>query len=247
VDELPTGVLTFLFTDMEGSTRLLGEIGRERYAVVLREHKRLLAEVVGRHSGRVVDDEGDGIFAVFGRARDGVVAAAEAQSVLRHHPWEGGAEPRVRIGLHTGEAELSGDAYIGLAVHRARRICEAAEGRQTMLSSTTRDLAEDELPDGIVLRDVGERRLKDIRRPERLAEIVGEDAMPGRRVRLEVEVERPQAPEWMSTRNLWITIGLAVGVGIPVASLFAAQGAAGLVALVVLVALIPVVVRGLRR
>ena len=92
--------------------------------------------------------------------------------MLEEHDWGDDGAPRVRIGMHTGEAELSGDAYVGLAVHRARRICEAAEGGQTMMSSTTRDLAEDDLPKEIVLRDAGERRLKDIRRPETLVALI---------------------------------------------------------------------------
>jgi class 3 adenylate cyclase len=209
VGELPTGVLTFFFTDMEGSTRLLAQIGRERYARVLSEHKRLLEEVVAKHGGRVVDDEGDGIFAVFARARDAVVAASESHRALDEHDWDDGAAPRVRVGLHTGEAERAGDAYVGLAVHRARRICDAAEGGQTMLSSTTRDLAEDELPEGLVLRDVGERRLKDIQRPERLSELATGPAKPRRRVRVEVEHEQAW-PEWLSWRNLAIA---AVAIG----------------------------------
>jgi class 3 adenylate cyclase len=213
--ELPTGVLTFFFTDMEGSTRLLTQIGRERYARVLAEHKRLLEEVVARHGGSVVDDEGDGIFAVFGRARDAVVAASESHRALDAHDWGDAAAPRVRVGLHTGEAELAGDAYVGLAVHRARRICDAAEGGQTMLSSTTRDLAEDELPEGLLLRDVGERRLKDIRRPERLSELATDAAKPARRIRLEVEHEQAWPPAWMTARNLVIaalTIGGVVAL-----------------------------------
>jgi class 3 adenylate cyclase len=209
VGELPTGVLTFFFTDMEGSTRLLAQIGRERYARVLGEHKRLLEEVVTEHGGRIVDDEGDGIFAVFGRARDAVVAASETHRVLAEHNWGDGAAPRVRVGLHTGEAELAGDAYVGLAVHRAHRICDAAEGGQTMLSSTTRDLAEDELPEGLLLRDVGERRLKDIQRPERLSELATGPAKPGRRLRLEVEHEQAW-PAWLTWRNLVIA---AVAIG----------------------------------
>jgi class 3 adenylate cyclase len=247
VADLSTGVLTFLFTDMEGSTRLLAEIGRERYGHVLREHKRLLTEVVGRHGGRVVDEEGDGIFAAFGRARDAVVAAAEAQRVLEEHDWGDDGAPRIRIGMHTGEAELSRDAYVGLAVHRARRICEAAEGGQTMMSSTTRDLAEDDLPKEIVLRDAGERRLKDIPRPEKLSEVVPPASTSGRRMRFEAEMEQSSPPDWMTAHTLWIVFGLAIVVGVPLVTAFVGAGIAGLVALVVLVALIPVVVRGLRR
>jgi class 3 adenylate cyclase len=201
VDELPTGVLTFLFADMEGSTRLLGRIGRERYAQVLGEYKSLLREMVARHAGRVVDDEGDGVFAVFPRARDAVAAAAESQRELADRDWGDGVELHVRIGLHTGEAEVAGERYVGLAVHRAHRICDAAEGGQTLLSSTTRDLAEDGLPDGIALRDAGERRLKDIPRPERLAELVAEGQSPARRIRVEVDVGKPRLPRWLTRKR----------------------------------------------
>ncbi len=212
MSELPTGVVTFCFTDMEGSTRLLTQIGREQYAYVLGEHKRLLKEVVARNGGTVVDDEGDGIFAVFTRARDGVLAASESHQALADHDWSDGAAPRVRIGLHTGEAELAGDAYVGLAVHRARRICEAAEGGQTMLSGTTRDLAEDELPEGVLLRDAGKRRLKDIPRPERLSELAVDADRPSGRVRIEVQMDHSWHLGWPRRRNLLIAAGIAIAV-----------------------------------
>jgi len=154
-----------------------------------------------------VDDEGDGVFAVFGRAKQAVVAASEAHRDLEEHDWGDADGPRVRIGLHTGEAERAGDALVGLAVHRARRICDAAEGGRTMLSSTTRDLAEDDLPPGLVLRDAGERRLKDIPRPERLSELVEvADLAPARRIRVEVQMEKGWPP---SRRTLLIAGGIA--------------------------------------
>jgi class 3 adenylate cyclase len=207
VGELPAGVVTFFFTDMEGSTRLLARIGRERYARVLAEHKRLLEDAVTRNGGTIVDDEGDGVFAVFGRAKEAVVAASEAHRDLEEHDWGDADGPRVRIGLHTGEAERAGDALVGLAVHRARRICDAAQGGRTMLSSTTRDLAEDDLPPGLVLRDAGERRLKDIPRPERLSELVEvADLAPARRIRVEVQMEKGWPP---SRRTLLIAGGIA--------------------------------------
>jgi class 3 adenylate cyclase len=217
VGELPGGIVTFFFTDMEGSTRLLARIGRERFARVLAEHKRLLEETITRNGGTVVDDEGDGVFAVFGRVRDAVVAAIEAHRDLEEHDWADGDAPRVRIGLHTGEAERSGDAFVGLAVHRAHRICDAAEGGRTMLSSTTRDLAEDDLPPGLVLRDAGERRLKDIPRPERLSELVEVADLPaGRSIRVEVEMEHGWPP---SSRTILIVAGIAAAIAALVALL----------------------------
>jgi class 3 adenylate cyclase len=216
VGELPAGVVTFFFTDMEGSTRLLTQIGRERYASVLGEHKRLLEDAVARNGGTIVDDEGDGVFAVFVRARDAVAAAADSHSDLAAHEWGDGAAPRVRIGLHTGEAERSGDALVGLAVHRAHRICDAAEGGRTLLSSTTRDLAEDDLPPGLVLRDIGERRLKDIARPERLTELLAESDEPTtRRIRVEVEMERGWPP---SGRTILIAAGVLLVIAAVVAA-----------------------------
>jgi YVTN family beta-propeller protein len=171
MSELPVGTVTFLFTDIEGSTQLLKELG-PRYAEALAEHQRILREVVAVHGGREVDTQGDSFFVAFGRAKDAVAAAADAQRDLAAHPWPAGAPVKVRMGLHTGEPRLGGERYVGLGVHKAARIAAAGHGGQVLLSRTTRELVEDELPPGVTVRDLGERRLKDMDRPEHLSQLV---------------------------------------------------------------------------
>jgi YVTN family beta-propeller protein len=172
--ELPTGTVTFLFTDIEGSTRLEREL-RERYGEVLAEHQRLLREAFAAHGGHEVDTQGDSFFYVFPRAKAAVDAAVEAQRALTSHAWPEGAEVRVRMGINTGEASLEGGRYVGFAVHRAARISAAGHGSQILLSSSTRELVEHDLPSGEVVRDLGERRLKDLPRPERIHQLVVEE------------------------------------------------------------------------
>ncbi|MFN2556468.1 MAG: adenylate/guanylate cyclase domain-containing protein, partial [Nitriliruptorales bacterium] len=164
--QLPTGTVTFLFTDIEGSTRLLESL-KEDYPRLLEEHARLIRRVVERIEGHEVGTEGDSFFLVFTSARTAVAAAAEMQRELA----ESGIPLRVRAGLHTGEGRLGGDDYIGLDVHRAARIAEVGHGGQVLLSRTTRDLVENDLPAGIALRDLGEYRLKDLSRPEHLHQL----------------------------------------------------------------------------
>ncbi len=165
---LPTGTLTFLFSDIEGSTRLLVSLG-ERFTDVLEEHQRLLREAF--NAGREVGTEGDSFFVVFGSARDAVVAAAAAQRALAAHPWKHAAGVRVRIGLHTGEGRLGGDNYVGLDVHRGARIAAAAHGGQVLLSETTGALVAGDLPEGVTIRDLGEHQLKDLARREHLFQL----------------------------------------------------------------------------
>jgi predicted ATPase/class 3 adenylate cyclase len=169
---LPTGTVTFLFTDLEGSTRLLQQLGATRYAQVRTDHERLLRAAVSAHDGREVDTQGDSFFVVFPTAHDAVAAAAEAQRALAAHNWPEEAIVRVRMGLHTGAPTLTGDRYVGLDVHRAARIAAAGHGGQVLLSQTTRDLVEDALPAGAPVRDLGPHRLKDLQRPEHLFQLV---------------------------------------------------------------------------
>jgi class 3 adenylate cyclase len=153
--ELPGGTVTFLFTDIEGSTRLEREL-RDRYGDMLADHRRLLREAFGRYSGHEIDTQGDSFFFVFPRARDAVAAAVAGQRALAEHAWPDGQAVRVRIGMHTGEATLDDGRYVGLAVHRAARISAAGHGGQILLSSSTRDVVEDDLPAGQRLADLGE-------------------------------------------------------------------------------------------
>lgn len=168
--ELPSGTVTFLFTDIEGSTRLLQQL-RGRYAEVLETHHRLLRAAFEEFGGQELDSQGDAFFVVFRRAKDAISAAVAAQRALAAHPWPDGLAVRVRMGLHTGEPSLSEAGLVSLAVHRAARISSAGHGGQVLLSGTTCDLVEDELPDDVRVRNLGEHRLKDLDRPERLFQL----------------------------------------------------------------------------
>jgi predicted ATPase len=157
--ELPSGTVTFLFTDVEGSTRLLHEVG-DAYAGLLAEHRRRLREVFAEHGGVEVDTQGDAFFVAFSRARDAVTAARDGQEALGEGPI------RVRMGLHTGEPVLTEEGYVGMDVHRAARIAAAGHGGQVLVSRSTRDLVD---PDD--LRDLGRHRLKDLTAPERIYQL----------------------------------------------------------------------------
>ena len=166
--DLPSGAVTFLFTDIEGSTRLV-KLLRERYGEVLQEHQRLLREAFAAHRGHEVDTQGDSFFVAFSSARDALLAAVEGQLALSSHSWPKGVRIKVRMGLHTGQAVAAGDRYTGLAVHRAARIGAAGHGGQILVSQATQTLLEDEEEDlHIHLRDLGDQRLKDLDRPVRL-------------------------------------------------------------------------------
>ncbi|HLX59132.1 MAG TPA: tetratricopeptide repeat protein [Ktedonobacteraceae bacterium] len=168
--ELPTGTLTLLFSDMEGSTRLLQQVG-ERYASVLADCRHLMRSAFAQHHGHEVDTQGDAFFVVFARASDAVAAAVAVQRALCAHAWPDGVTVRVRIGLHTGEPTLTATGYVGLDVHHAARIMSAAHGGQILLSQTTHDLLQHALPEDMSLRDLGEHYLKDLQRPSRLFQL----------------------------------------------------------------------------
>ena len=131
--ELPHGTITFLFTDIEGSTRLLKQLG-ERYATARADHHRILRAAFEEHDGQEIDTQGDAFFVAFRRAKDAVAAAAAAQRGLAANEWPDGTELRVRMGMHTGEPSVSNEGYLGLGVHRAARICSAGHGGQVLLS-----------------------------------------------------------------------------------------------------------------
>src|SRR5438067_7247561 len=169
--ELPTGTVTFLFTDIEGSTRLLQEIG-DRYAGVRDEHAAIVRRAIARGGGVEVSTAGDSFFAVFRDPVGAVKAAVAAQRDLATHDWAHGAPVRVRMGLHTGEGALGIDGYVGIDVHRAARISAAAHGGQVILSDATRGLVERAPPSESSLRDLGPHRLRDITEPAHLYDIV---------------------------------------------------------------------------
>ncbi|MGH3136217.1 MAG: ATP-binding protein [Gaiellaceae bacterium] len=165
--DLPSGTVTFLFTDVEGSTRLLREHGA-RYAAMLDEHRRVLRQAFETHHGVEVDTQGDAFFVAFSSAAEAVAAAQEAQRALEGGPI------RVRIGVHTGEPLVTAEGYVGIDVHRAARIAAAGHGGQIVLSETTRRLMDGDMP----VRDLGEHRLKDLTGAERLCQLGEADYPP---------------------------------------------------------------------
>jgi YVTN family beta-propeller protein len=175
VTERPRGTVTFLFTDVEGSTRLV-KLLRDRYGSLLAAHQRLLREAFAAHGGEEVDTQGDSFFYVFSRARDAAAAAADGERALAAHEWPEGAEFRVRMGMHTGEPNVTEEGrYHGIGVNRTARIMAAGHGGQVLVSQATASvLADDEL-EGITLRDLGEHKLKDLDRPERIYQLEIQD------------------------------------------------------------------------
>jgi predicted ATPase/class 3 adenylate cyclase len=166
-DDLPTGTVTFVFTDVEGSTRLLHEIGVENYAAALRKHRKILRDAFGRHGGVEIDTQGDAFFVVFPTAPGALAAASEAVKGL-------GAGPiRVRVGVHTGTPLLTDEGYVGWDVHRAARIAGAGHGGQVVVSASTAALLE-----GVPLRDLGMHRFKDLAAAERVYQLGDDDFGP---------------------------------------------------------------------
>jgi class 3 adenylate cyclase/DNA-binding CsgD family transcriptional regulator len=174
---LPEGTVTFLFTDIEGSTRLLERLGRDRYGQLLEQQRTLLRTAVEAGGGAEVDATGDSLLAVFSSAGGAVAAAVAAQRALAAERWPQQEELRVRMGLHTGEATLGRDGYVGIALHRGRRVCEAAHGGQILASSATQAIVAADPPDGIAFQPVGEVRLAGFEQPEQLHQVVA-DGLP---------------------------------------------------------------------
>jgi predicted ATPase/class 3 adenylate cyclase/DNA-binding CsgD family transcriptional regulator len=168
---LPEGTVTLLFTDIAGSTQLLLQLG-DRYEGVLTTCRQLLRTAFQQWNGYEVDTQGDAFFVVFARATDAVSAAVAAQRSCTSHSWPEGVEVRVRMGLHTGEPERSAEGYVGLDVHLTARLLSAAHGGQILLSRTTQELVEHDLPEDVSLRDLGVYHLKDFHDPKRLFQVV---------------------------------------------------------------------------
>src|SRR5262245_53111948 len=163
--ELPSGTVTLLFSDIEGSTNLLRELG-DGYAEALAEHHDAFRTAFAEHDGVEVDTQGDAFFAAFARASEAVAAAAEIQSRLSSGPI------RVRMGLHTGEPRITDEGYMGMDVHRGARVCAAGHGGQVLLSQTTRELVD------VEVTDLGQHRLKDLLEPQRLYQLGAEEFPP---------------------------------------------------------------------
>jgi len=168
--ELPSGTVSLLFSDIEGSTLLLSRLG-PTYADALDGHRQVLRLALAAHGGTEMGTEGDSFFVVFPTAEGAVRAAVRAQRDLESYPWPGGERVRVRIGIHTGTPQVHEDDYVGMDVHRAARIAASAHGGQVVLSSVAAELARDGLPEGVELRDLGSHHLKDIPEAERLFQL----------------------------------------------------------------------------
>ena len=170
LSDLPTGTVTFLFTDIEGSTRLVQGLG-EAYPQLLEQHHDIVRSAVEANDGLVVSTEGDSFFAVFSAAPAALRAAIEAQLALEGHPWPDDARIRVRMGLHSGEGRIGAGSYVGVEVHRGARIGAAGHGGQVLVSASAADLSERALPPEVSLIDLGEHRLKDLLQPERIFQV----------------------------------------------------------------------------
>jgi class 3 adenylate cyclase len=168
MQELPGGTVTFVFTDIEGSTELLKQLG-ERYGQVLTQHRRIVREHFS--AGIEIDTQGDAFFFAFPRAREAVAAAVDVQRAHAAAEWPDGSVVRVRIGLHTGEPSVGEEGYLGLDVVRAARICSAGRGGSVLLSESTRALVGSALPEDVSVFPLGEHHLKDIDEPERVYEL----------------------------------------------------------------------------
>jgi class 3 adenylate cyclase len=178
---LPSGTVTFVFSDIEGSTGLLKRLG-ERYEDVIRDHRRIVRESFAASDGVEIDSQGDSFFWAFARARDAVTGAVSAQRAHAEHAWPDGERVRVRMGLHTGEPAVGAEGYLGVDVVRAARLAATGRGGSVLLSETTRALLGSSLPDGVSVHAVGERQLKGLDEPERIYEL----AIDG--------VEQPEEP-----------------------------------------------------
>jgi YVTN family beta-propeller protein len=230
---LPSGAVTFVFTDIEGSTRLVRQL-KAHYAEVLAEHQRLLREAFSQHGGHEIDTQGDAFFYAFASAHEAVLAAITGQRALLGHAWPEDTPVRVRMGVHTGLATPSNGRYTGLAVHRAARICAAAHGGQVLLSQATQSLLEDEEEElALRLEDLGEQRLKDIERPVRLFQVVA-DGLPKEFPPLRGDAEGPAddgAPVPLPFYRRRLALGTGAAVLAALASvlvLLLADGSGGL-------------------
>ena len=196
--DLPSGTVTLLFTDIEGSTQLLQQLGRQRYSEVLEQHRRLVRETASSHSGQEVEMQGDSFLLAFRRARDAVACAAAIQ---RRQP-EADPRIRVRIGIHTGEPDVTAERlYVGIDVHRAARLMSVAHGGQVVLSQQSSQLVASELPEDLQVRHLGEFRLRSINQPESISQLVI-DGAPS-----EYPPLRGAAPTSTSSRRRRIRVG----------------------------------------
>jgi class 3 adenylate cyclase len=201
---LPSGTVTFLFSDIEGSTSLLKALGDEEYAELLRTHRSLVRETFGLYHGQEIDTQGDAFFYSFHRAREAVAAAVAVQRAHNDQAWPQGVSVRMRLGLHTGEPAIGDEGYTGLDVVRASRIAAVGRGGQVLLSDTTRAIVAGDLPQGVTIHSLGDQRLKDIDQPEPLHELtiddvpVSQQVAPGSKADLGIPAEAlAKMPDWV--------------------------------------------------
>jgi class 3 adenylate cyclase len=201
---LPSGTVTFLFSDIEGSTSLLKELGDEPYAELLRTHRSLVRETFGLYHGQEIDTQGDAFFYSFHRAREAVAAAVAVQRAHNDQAWPQGVSVRMRLGLHTGEPAIGDEGYTGLDVVRASRIAAVGRGGQVLLSDTTRAIVAGDLPQGVTIHSLGDQRLKDIDQPEPLHELniddvpVSDVAAPSSKAEMGIPAEAlAKMPDWV--------------------------------------------------
>jgi N-acetylmuramoyl-L-alanine amidase len=206
--ELPSGTITFLFTDIEGSTQLLKRFGG-RYAALLATHRQLLREAAAASGGSEMGSEGDAMFFWFPRVRQAVTAAAESQRALTGHDWAEGEAIRVRMGLHTGEPEVVESEYVGMGLHHAARISNAAHGGQVLLSSTTAGVIADDSPPGMTVRCLGDFQLKDMDGPESLYQL-DVDGLPSEFPPLRAELVEAPKRSWRAHRGLTAILGVSL-------------------------------------
>lgn len=184
------GTVTFVFTDIAGSTELVKRLG-DRYAEVLSAHRAIVRAEFTTRGGQELDTQGDAFFYCFERARDAVAAAVAAQRSLAAHSWPDDAEVRVRMSIHTGEPVVGEEGYVGIDVHRAARICSAAHGGQVLLSATTAALVSGAaMPEGVSKHDLGDVHLKDLDEAERVVQL-DIDGLPSSFPPLRAEQEKP--------------------------------------------------------
>jgi class 3 adenylate cyclase len=191
MSSLPGGTVTFVFTDIEGSTQLLQELGDEGYGQVSGDHRRLVRETFGARGGTEIDTQGDAFFFSFPRARDAVAAAVDTQRALDAHDWPDGKEVRVRMGVHTGEPHVGEEGYLGLDVVRAARISAAGHGGQILISETTRALLGNQLPEGVAVHDLGQQHLKDVQHEHIYELTIDGRSLAGK----PLKTEKPKSPE----------------------------------------------------
>jgi peptide/nickel transport system substrate-binding protein len=218
------GTVTFVFTDIEGSTRLVQQF-KERWPEVRSVHRRIVREAFAAHGGEEVDTQGDSFFYVFGRARDAALAAADAQRGLAAHDWPQAERVRIRIGMHTGEPVLSEEGYHGIGVHRAARVMAAGHGGQVLLSEATAAVLRDEEITGVGIRDLGVHRLKDLDRPEHVYQLVAPGLETGF---AKIRTAGEQRPYYRRPLVIGAAAGvLAAAVAIPVFAIAGSSGGGG--------------------